>query len=421
MRRAAAAWLTLAALASGLAAPSAGSSEGPGQARIDTFGRGSWCWFADPRAVHVRAPYDETFAGWIDWHGRVTVGSYDQRFGVTRTHVVGHLFHDDHGSPAILVEPDHRLTLFWSGHNGGSMYYRSTLRPEAIGAWGPTRKVLSKLPGRDGFTYPNPVIVPAENERLYLFWRGADWSQDYATRAVSGRWSPARRLISVPHERPYVKVDSNGRNEIVFAFTNGHPRTTTTSVYYAAYRDGWLRNARGRRIARLGAGPIRPREASVVYDGAARGVSGWVWDVALDARGRPVIVYATFRSERDHHYWYARWNGVRWARHFITSAGPSISPRTIEQQYSGGIALDHSDPSVLYLSRRVRGRFEIERWSTPDGGASWKHVTVVRTPGAGDVRPVVPRGSDPGSIQLLWLQGPYRSYSTYRTSIGFLR
>jgi hypothetical protein len=32
--------------------------------------------------------------------------------------VVAHIYHDDHSDPSLLVEPDQRLTVFWSGHNG---------------------------------------------------------------------------------------------------------------------------------------------------------------------------------------------------------------------------------------------------------------------------------------------------------------
>ncbi len=40
------------------------------------WGRGSWCWFGDPRAVDVGGSRGETFVGWIDWHGRITIGEY---------------------------------------------------------------------------------------------------------------------------------------------------------------------------------------------------------------------------------------------------------------------------------------------------------------------------------------------------------
>ncbi len=349
------------------------------------------------------------------------IGAHDPSFGVMRTHVIGHLFHDDHGSPAIFVEPDKRLTAFWSGHDGLTMFHRSTLRPEDINDWGPVQRVRSQLRGRDGFTYPNPALLPAEGNRLYLFWRGADWSADYATRTLDGRWSRARELIRNPGQRPYLKVDTNGSDRIALAFTNGHPRNAVTSVYYATYRAGWLWTAGGRRIERLRNGPIHPSQADLVYDGRAAGVSSWVWDIALDSAARPVIVYATFPSPHNHVYRYAHWTGRRWVSHSMALAGGTISPRTIETEYSGGMALDHADPSIVYLSRNVNGSFEIERWVTRDGGFSWSHTAVVRTNGADDVRPVVPRGSNGGPMSLLWLRGNYGSYTSYRTSIAFLK
>lgn len=388
--------------------------------RIVVWAHGAWCWFGDPRAVYV-ASRDETFVGWIGWRGQITIGAFAGRRGFAGERVLGRVAVDDHGAPSILVEPDGKLTVFWSAHSGPRMNYRTTLRPYDIARWGPVHHVTSDVSGgTKGFTYPNPVILSAEHDALYLFWRGDDWSQDFATRTLGGRWSPARRLIAVPGQRPYVKVASNGTNTIALAFTNGHPRGVVTSIYYAAYRDGSLWTAAGRRIASADAGPISPSQADLVYNAAKTGVRAWVWDVALDARGRPVVVYATFPSPSRHVYWYATWTGQRWVSHTLTAGGPSISPHTIETDYSAGVVLDHANPSIVYLSRKVHGWFEIERWTTSDGGASWHYSTVARTPGHDDIRPVVPRGSTGGPIQVLWLHGHYGTYRHYRTSIAFL-
>ena len=385
-------------------------------AQVVTWAQGSWSWFGDPRAVQVG---DATFVGWIDWSGRVTVGELDRRSGATHAVVLARVYHDDHSDPSILVEPDGRLTVFWSGHNGAHMYYRTTLSAGDISAWTAVQTLQQSIRGPDGFTYPNPVLVPAEADRLYLFWRGADWSADFATRTPAGRWSSARELIRSPGQRPYVKVASNGSNLIGLAFTNGHPRDVLTSVYYAAYRHGSLWRAGGRWITRVDWAPINPRQADLVYDATKTHAPAWVWDVAIGRDGRPVIVYATFPPRGQHVYWYARFDGRRWISRRLTTAGGSISPGTIEQQYSGGVALDHTQPATVYLSRQVHAGWQIERWTTPDGGAHWRKSVVVPADGTENVRPVVPRGYTGGSMGLIWLRGVYGTYTNYRTSIAF--
>ena len=101
-------------------------------ARLVTWAHGAWSWFGDPRAVYVQSPQAATFVGWIGWNGEITIGEYDPLFGLMRSHVVGHEYHDDHSVPSILVEPDKQLTLFWSGHNGREMYYRTSTGAEEI-------------------------------------------------------------------------------------------------------------------------------------------------------------------------------------------------------------------------------------------------------------------------------------------------
>ncbi len=385
-----------------------------------TWARGAWSWFGDPRAVHVGGPTRPTFVGWIDWDGHITIGEYDPRLGALGQDVVGRAYHDDHSNPSLLVEPDGRLTVFWSGHNGAQLYYRTTLHPGDINTWTPLAEVSQDIPGSDGFTYPNPVLLPAEHDQLYLFFRGADWSVDFVRRTAAGAWTRSHVAVRAPGQRPYLKVAGDGHGTIGLAFTNGHPRNTLSSIYYAAYRHGSLWTAAGRWIGRLGAPPIPPQRGQLVYDARTGGAPAWVWDVAFDRRGRPVIVYATFPRGRGALYWYARFDGHRWVSHRLTDGGGSISPGTIEFEYAGGITLDHSDPSIVYASVQVHGGWEIQRWVTADGGARWAHRTVVAADATDNVRPVVPRGYAGGPMGLLWLRGAYNSYTTYRTSIAFL-
>ena len=106
----------------------------------------------------------------------------------------------------------------------------------------------------------------------------------------------------------------------------------------------------------------------------------------------------------------------------LTAAGGSISEDGKELFYSGGITLDHEDPSTVYLSRPINGVHEIETWTTADGGATWTRRAVTEQSTAKNVRPVSPRGLLPFSsdLSVAWMRGAYPSYIDYRTSITTL-
>ena len=237
------------------------------------------------------------------------------------------------------------------------MHYRTTRFPEDITSWESPSTVPTNTSGTRGFTYPNPLHLSAEHER-YLFWRGGNRNPTFSTQADgTNTWSAAANLVFVPGQRPYVKYASNESDTIGFAFTNGHPgELGDVNIYYAYYRDGSLYRVDGTRIGDLGH-PIAPSEASQVYDTDAK---AWIHDLAFDANGHPIVVFAAFPSKSDHRYMYSRWTGTSWSTTQITPAGGSILRDGHEPYYSGGITLDHEDPSRVYLSRDVDGVFQVQ-------------------------------------------------------------
>jgi hypothetical protein len=367
-------------------------------------GSGAWSWFADPRAVVVG---ELTYVGWVDGAGDVRVAALDERARLVTTATLhGALGVNDHHNPALLARADGQLQAFYSGHAGPELFFRVG---ESIDRWSPEHTLGTNTPGARGYTYPNPVQLPAEQGRIHLFWRGGDWNPAFSTSSDGLAWTPAQTLVRVPGQRPYVKVASDGVESIHLAFTNGHPRETATSIHYARYAGGsWFR-ASGRRI---GSPPFAPADADRVWDVARTGQHAWVHDVAVDAAGLPRIVYAVFRSPTDHRYRHARWTGTQWEDRQVTRAGPFFPDDGREKQYSGGIVFDHGNPGVLYLSRQVAGQWEIERWQTDDGGATWSQHALTAGSPEKNVRPVVARGGGP-----LWMRGGYVHYQRYRTAI----
>ena len=382
-------------------------------------GGGAWSWFGDPRAVYHAGAHRRSYIGWDAPDGSIQVASYDHDNGQQVVATLKANFQiDDHDTPSILVLPDARLMVFWSAHAGPAMYYRTSLNPEDVTAWGPEHTIPTNTPGTTGYTYPNPVQLTAEQGRIYLFWRGGNFNPTLSTSDNGGAtWSTAQTVISNPGQRPYVKYASNGRDTIAMAFTDGHPRNLQTSIYYAEYRAGALHRADGSTTASMTDLPITPAMAEKVYDAATGGAKAWVHDVALDADGRPVIVYATFPTDTDHRYHYARWNGTRWIDQELTRAGGSMNLDPAEPNYSGGITLDHEDPSTVYLSRQVNGVFEVEVWTTPDGGATWSARPLTAGSVRGNYRPISPRGERGEDLDVVWMHGGYPSYTAFQTGL----
>ncbi|AZM49603.1 hypothetical protein DMB38_30925 [Streptomyces sp. WAC 06738] len=379
---------------------------------------GAWCWFGDPRAVHHRGTHRRTYVGYITAAGDINVTQYDHDTGGSTTSTLISGFQiDDHNNPSIIIRHG-RVVVFFSGHGGDKMYYRRSVAAEDISqGWEPLKTVPTNIAGGWGYTYPNPVELAAEGKKLYLFWRGGNANPTYSTTTGGDVWTPAQSLVDVPGQRPYVKIASNDTDTIHFAFTDGHPRNVDTGIYYMYYRNGSLFRADGSRIGPLGT-PVTPDQTTCVYDFASGGGKAWIHDIADDGDGRPVLTYAVFPTDTDHRYHYARFDGSAFTDYELTAAGDSISEDTSEPNYSGGITLDHDDPSVVLLSREIGKVNEIERWTTPDHGATWRKKAITAGSGEPQVRPVSPRGLPSGEpLGVLWMAGRYPSYTTYQTRI----
>jgi hypothetical protein len=389
---------------------------------------GAWCYFQDPRAVYVDGEHRRTFAQWMTRDGSLVVGSYDHDTReIVRQTLKANWHADDHNVGSFLVLPDNRLMAFYAQHNQKGIYTSTTVRPEDITEWGPEVPVSEA--GR--ITYAHPCYL-ADEKLFYVFWRGGDWKPTYATSPDGVTWSEPRTLLSEPEDRengsvrPYLKVVSDGRASIHLAFTDGHPRNEpTNSVYYLRYAAGEFRKANGEVVGTVNSLPIAPSHADVVYDGVTPNVRAWVTDIAVDAEQHPVIAYARFPAENDHRYYYARWTGGGWLDSEITKAGKwfpntPTGRREPEPHYSGGMALNQSIPSVLYSSRPIDGVFEIERWTTPDGGKSWQSQQLTKNSTANNVRPVFPRSYRGESDHVLWMNGTYRQFTDYETGIEML-
>ena len=385
------------------------------------IGEGAWSWFGDPRAVTHEGT---TYVGWVDHEGDIKVSSYDHTTRERVTAVLAaRLNRDDHANPSIQVRPDGRLVVYYSRHVGPAMHYRVSSEPGDVSSWEAPQTLPVNVPGRFGYTYPNPIRLAAEGQ-TYLFWRGGNYNPTFSTQADgSGTWSPPRNLIVEPNERPYTKYAQSGGDTIHVAYTNAHPNEApSVNIYHARIRNGVIERAGGEQVGTLAA-PIAPAAGDLIFDAAE---PAWVHDVAAEpGTGNPVILFASFPSADDHRYHYARWDGSAWVVNEITPAGESFRAEQRPQDYySGGLTLDHEDPSRVYLSRQVgtTTAWQVEVWSTANGGAGWTSQPVSAPSTEKNVRPVSPRGMVPfgGDLSTIWMRGAYPNYEEYATDIAVL-
>lgn len=398
-----------------------GYAQRPGQDYPIVSHDAAWCWFSDPRAVYHAGEHEQIYFGYISSKGDVVIGSSDLLTHEIATFVLHEKLQvDDHNVPSILILPDGHILVFYTEHNG-RFFMRKSKRPADIREWGDERIIPF---GGDRITYSHPVMLAGEQNRIYVFWRGSDWQQTFAYSDDRGdTWSEPQVLIASKgtKNRPYLKVSSDGRSRIDLIFTDGHPGVEpTNSVYHMYYEKGVFYQTDGRLITKMDQLPILRESVDKVYDGKQNRVRSWIADVALGDDGKPVVCYTTFPEDMDHRYHYASWDGDRWIDAEICKAGgwmPRVAPGEAvrEPHYSGGLVIDHSDVSNVYLSREIGGYFELEHWKKEATG--WHTTPLTVHSSTHNVRPYavkLPAGRPP---VVLWMTGHYNHYTKFDTML----
>ena len=373
----------------------------------------------------------------MDHTGDIVAGYYDCDNNSLLYDTIRRKFEiDDHDNPSLFIDQQGRLNLFYCRHAHRSPIYTIQAEaPEDIGEW-ETEKTLhlndtiTYKDYRNSYTYTNIFQLSDENNRLYLFWRGMDFKPNFSISDDGGTSWTSGKILILPERlyrdrRPYMKTDADGKGKIHFAFTDGHPRDEpTNSIYYMCYKNDSLFKANGENIGRLADAPFEPGQTDMVYDADLTNEKAWIWDVAEGIDGNPVIVYSRFPDDTNHCYYYARWNGTVWDNNFMINSGRWF-PQTPsgrdehEPNYSGGIALDHEDPSIVYLSVSRTSVFEIEKWTTPDNGMTWSVEAITCNSKNDNVRPFAIRNAgEKDKMQVIWMNVErYVHYTDYNTSL----
>ena len=405
---------------------SSGCASGELALQPRTVAHCSWSYFGDPRSV---AHESHVFTACIGTDGRTVVEDYDLETGDRRLRTLFEpLEADDHNNPSLVFFRE-RLYAFSAPHSGylyprdrrSRMRYRVSEQPWARGGgWSRTRTVPLGAGCGLGYTYPNPVVA---GDRLYLFMRGPCWEPYFTSTADGLHWSAPQTLVRSPDRslqdgggtrrvRPYAKYSGTSDGSILMTFSDGHPASFKSSLYFARFDDGRFLAADGRQIGTVADLPLRFDQLDRIERHTAERGRAWPMDVAQDRDGSPVVVYSSLVGTEDT-FRYARWDGRRWRTRPIARAG-----RTLFTYHNAGVTLDHDDPSWVVLSRTIDGQNEIEARHTPDHGESWCPLQLTRRSRSFNIRPVIPRGlSDPHRLVVLYVSGSASSFHEYDTDV----
>ncbi len=398
---------------------------------------GTWCWFSDPRAILVN---NKIITGWVKSDGTIESVVFDLASSdIQAIELYYKLEADDHDNPAFTLTDEGKALAMYTRHSRKDLFINvlsdlndnpSFSKPRLIHPW--NENELQKFP-RQTMTYANPYRLSSEEDRIYCFGRWTGFKPNVMWSDDSGlTWSDARVFITNypfdSNNRPYVKYFSDGQSRVHIVFTDGHPRDEpTNSVYYAYYENGAFYKASGELICTIDEIPFEPSQASVVYTSNPTEGRAWIADIGQDENGDPVILYTRSPTEENHEYWYARYSGQDWIEQKICDSGKWF-PQTPEGQkewephYFGGMSIHPNDAGVVYLSREIKGTFEIERWETHDEGSTWKSEAITQNSEFDNVRPYVPRGLSSNDNEIvLWMENQkYIHYTNYKTSIQYL-
>ncbi|MCW3107221.1 MAG: glucosyl hydrolase family protein [Segetibacter sp.] len=158
-----------------------------GEAYLSFTVNGAWCWFSDPRAIYFKGQHRRTYAGWVDSSGNIVVGFYDHELKRTEVKVLHRTFEkDDHDNPSLFIDRQGKLLVFYSKHASPEpIYMVRSKKAEDISEWETAvtlhlNDTIAYPKLSDTYTYTNICRLSNEKDKLYLFWRGADFKPNFS-------------------------------------------------------------------------------------------------------------------------------------------------------------------------------------------------------------------------------------------------
>ncbi|HYC00359.1 MAG TPA: BNR-4 repeat-containing protein [Candidatus Limnocylindrales bacterium] len=356
-----------------------------------------------------------TYFGWVNSSGDVGITKYVHATQALTSFTLAAAFEvNGHDNATISILPDGRIMCLYCKHNDtGEMRMRISTSAYDISAWSP-QTTVDVLNSGGGMAY-NLTFQLSVTGKTYMLYRAGSWAQRMRATVDGSTWDTDRVVISNGSQRPYPQVYSDGVSRVDFVFSTGNPAQVANSLYhgYMISDAGGTETYYKSDGTLIGAAPLTPANATLVYDGTSQ--DGWAWDIATGPDGHPWVLWVKYVTPgTDHRHMFSRWTGLAWVHTEITPSGGSIDTQT----YSDGQAcFDGNDPTKAYLSKRVGSWNEIQLWETSDSGATWSKTADITS--GSSVHAFTPRSPEghAGDLTVSWYSGTQVDYLDYDTAI----
>jgi len=331
----------------------------------------------NPKAIHYVKTYNRIYYTWLkgspDWDIYVKYYDWEEGEYSEEVNVCNSPISNEHGAPAIIIDDEGYIHLFYDAWHTDLLYRRST-NTEDITSWSSASVIA------DYATYPNARIITVNNiRRIYVFYRSGTSTYSMLEKFIYSEdcgvnWSSPTTFIDFTdignpseddrvYHGTYVITESLPTNKITVDW-NWYDLSATLykNVYYAYSNDGGLTWY-----------SIDDTDLGAVISGTEANTnckaynSGSLWcntqAHTLDGNGFPAIVFknSTTITSNDMTWSFVEWNGTNW----------SIS---VIKNYSIGISGFHA--VTFWISQDIftvigTDQYHLTMWSTTDRGVNW--------------------------------------------------
>lgn len=378
--------------------------------------QGFWDTIAEP----VAATYNgKTFLCWEDDNKHIWAAHYVHATGALSTPCdLGQILTAVDGAihlcPAILVrKSDHRIMVFAVGNGAGVQpgVWVST-NPEDATAFGTVTNfgVVSdydyvqavELSSGDIYVFGrhNGHALPAR----WGYWKSTDGGATWGSRVdMLGPKVGATGL--------YTRIGTDGTWIDMFV-TDTNRAESPASVYHFRFDGTDLFQSDGTLIGSTF--PYTADSGTLVKssaEGSAR-PDGWGY-----AAGKPYCLILVESGSVTTIARVAAWSGSAWVVYNVTGADSGGFVGGNPFVGSGSIA--KGDPFTVYFPQKVGGHFEMFRYRSSDGGATWTSAQLTSGSVVDHAMPDTPIDESPG-LRAVWGAGTYTSDSNFDfTVMGF--